>query len=186
MTPIITIIGAAALTLTGLAWSRAMRRLELTERELRDARTEAAADRRALEDARQSLAHHRDARERQARSIADLQQLAERGQVDRAAVVGIDAMRQRAEEAERQLKDVTADRKEWRAAYSDLREACEIAEDTRDRALDELARRSPKHHVWHEGECLLCGARRDPIRKGRYTYWAPDGVSTPRAPECER
>ena len=183
MTALITIAGAAALALTGLAWSRAMRRLEL---ELRDARTEAAADRRALEDARQSLAHHRDARERQARSIADLQQLAERGQVDRAAVVGIDAMRARAEEAERQLKDVTADRKEWRAACSDLREVLEIAEDTRDRALDELARRSPKHHVWNEGECLLCGARRKSIRVGRYTYRTPDGVSTPRAPECER
>ena len=158
MTPIITIIGAAALTLTGLAWSRAMRRLELTERELRDARTEAAADRRALEDARQSLAHHRDARERQARSIADLQQLAERGQVDRAAVVGIDTMRQQVEDAQQRLRI----------------------------ALGELARRSPKHHVWHEGECLLCGARREQIRKGRYTYWAPDGVSAARAPECER
>jgi hypothetical protein len=155
MTALVTIIGAAALALTGLAWSRAMRRLEL---ELRDARTEAAADRRALEDARQSLAHHRDARERQARSIADLQQLAERGQVDRAAVVGIDAMRQQVEDAQRQLGV----------------------------ALGELAKRSPKHHVWHDDECLLCGARRESIRKGRYTYWAPDGVSTPRAPECDR
>ena len=158
MTPIITIIGAAALALTGLAWSRAMRRLELTERELRHARTEAAADRRALDDARQSLASHRRARERQARSIADLQQLAERGQVDRAAVVGIDAMRQQVEDAQRQLGV----------------------------ALGELAKRSPKHHVWHEGECLLCGARRKSIRVGRYTYWTPDGVSAERAPECER
>lgn len=155
MTALITIIGAAALALTGLAWSRAMRRLEL---ELRDAKIESAADRRALEDARQSLAHHRDARERQARSIADLQQLAERGQVDRAAVVGIDTMRQQVEDARQRLRI----------------------------ALDELARRSPKHHVWHDDECLLCGARRESIRKGRYTYWTPDGVSAERAPECER
>ena len=186
MTSIITIIGAAALTLTGLAWSRAMRRLELTERELRDARTEAAADRRALEDARQSLAHHRDARERQARSIADLQQLAERGQVDRAAVVGIDTMRERAEAAEREGETLRARVSTAQLKIESLTRALDVVDANYERARDELARRSPKHHVWHKGECLLCGARREQIRKGRYTYWAPDGVSTPRAPECER
>jgi len=186
MTPIITIIGAAALALTGLAWSRAMRRLELTERELRDARTEAAADRRALEDARQSLAHHRDARERQARSIADLQQLAERGQVDRAAVVGIDAMRQRAEAAEGERETLRARVSAAQLKIESLTRALDVVDANYESARDELARRSPKHHVWNNGECLLCGARREQIRKGRYTYWAPDGVSTPRAPECDR
>jgi len=186
MTPIITIIGAAALALTGLAWSRAMRRLELTERELRDARTEAAADRRALEDARQSLAHHRDARERQARSIADLQQLAERGQVDRAAVVGIDTMRKRAEAAEGERETLRARVSAAQLKIESLTRALDVVDANYERARDELARRSPKHHVWHKGECLLCGARREQIRVGRYTYWAPDGVSAARAPECER